>query len=1255
MSKQSESTQAFQNSLSDEETLVNVPVTPSYRLRSSNLDAEKDTSIALKHGTMPQSLTEPANDDTIRRAKPVKLARNKTAAITEQGSLTSDRIVMRKKTTALARNKTSTVTMPARSLDPNSRRAIVRYAEWLAKQTENNNSARVLQEGKDYIEQATKVVKVNGKDISIFAPYRAEHSALQTFSRGQVITFASIGVLWLAGVVWLRLEMLAATIMLLMVLYLGHLILDMILAARTFQHSAESQIDDKIVHALANADWPNYTILCPLYKEARVVPQFVQAMKAMDYPVDKLQVLFLTEEDDKETREAIWALQLPSHFKVVTVPDGKPRTKPRACNFGLLIATGAYVVIYDAEDVPDPLQLKKAILTFANYGPRLACVQAKLNFYNPQQNLLTRFFTLEYSLWFDLILPGLQRVGFSLPLGGTSNHFQTKTLRALGAWDAYNVTEDCDLGLRLSRYQFKTAVLDSTTYEEANSQGKNWIRQRSRWIKGYMQTYLIYMRHPLRYLRADRFREFLSLQLIVGGKTLTLFINPLMWILLAMYILLRPSVQGVYNALFPPVALYIGIFCLVFGNFFHIYMYLLGGLKRKEYALVKWALLIPLYWVLLSTAALMAFYELLLKPHYWQKTQHGLHLKGKHAIEDVTYESVVPVEEAVDDHATLVATVTKTLQVPDILAEEDSKFKISSVTGAIKAMATLPVPAFSTAQVAAQRKTKQVKVRDPWLLLTILTSCVASILACWYYFQNHQILLYSDAESHLSVSRKFIDNVVPFDITQFGAVWLPLPHLLMLPFIWNDFLWRTGLAGSIISMLCYVLVAFFLFLTARRLTKDSRASFIGTLVFILNPNILYMQSTPLSELICMATLALVCYFLVAWVQEDKQKYLLALAASTFLATTARYDGWALFVALLPLIVIIGWKKRQQRSQIEANLLIFAVFGGLGIALWLLWNKVIFGDPLYFQHGQFSSANQALSFLQTHDLFTYHDLWQSLRYYTLDLASVLGPSLLVLSAIALGVLLLRRRLTKEMLAITILLVPFCFYVVALYTGQAILFVPGAEPANAPYQLFNVRYATQMIMPCAFFVATAIGGWRFRNNRWGDLGKRCIVAVQGVILLLIIAQSLLSMSSGLITVQDGQYGLSCSNPHPINVYLAQHYAGGQILEDTYTAKIYGGEAGIDFKDFIYEGSASSVWKSALRNPAHAVNWVIINTQNSQDIVGTQINVASPAFLSQFTTVVEEPTGDDLYYRTAAGPLPTRSAPDGVLTPHLQCKQS
>ncbi len=298
--------------------------------------------------------------------------------------------------------------------DKNLRMQVARYAEWLSSQSQRSvKSAQELspygtdatRELHEYIENAGKTVQVGDKEVAIFAPFRPEHSALQTFTPRQIIALFALAIAWLLSLLVWRQGTLITTIALITLLYISHLVLNIALALATFGRKHEEEIDTRVLHALRYADWPAYTILCPLYKEAQVVPQFVKAMSELSYPKDKLQILLLTEQDDRETRDAIRALNLPPHFQIVTVPDGKPRTKPRACNFGLLQATGQFVVIYDAEDIPEPLQLKKAVLTFANHGSNLACVQAKLNYYNPEQNILTRWFTAEYSLWFDLILP----------------------------------------------------------------------------------------------------------------------------------------------------------------------------------------------------------------------------------------------------------------------------------------------------------------------------------------------------------------------------------------------------------------------------------------------------------------------------------------------------------------------------------------------------------------------------------------------------------------------------------------------------------------------------------------------------------------------------------------------------------------------------------------------------------------------------------------------------------------------------------
>lgn len=410
-------------------------------------------------------------------------------------------------------------------------------------------------------------------------------------------------------------------------LYFVDLLFNLFLVWRSLAKSPEITISPAQIQTAAEDGWPVYTILCPLYKEAAVLPQFIQAINALEYDRRKLQVLILLEENDAETIAAAESLNLPEHYEVVIVPHSLPKTKPKACNYGLRIARGEYVVIYDAEDVPDPDQLQKAYAAFRMLGERVACIQSKLNFYNPHQNLLTRAFTAEYSLWFDLVLTGLQSIHAPIPLGGTSNHFKTATLRALGGWDAFNVTEDADLGMRLVKRGYRTAIIDSTTFEEANSNLKNWYWQRTRWIKGYMQTYLVHTRRLRDFRGGSHPLQGLFFQLVIGGKVLSLFINPLMWTLTILYFTLRSSIGPTVEQFFPPAILYMAVTSLIFGNFLYMYYYMMGCAKRGYYELIKVAALIPLYWLAMSVAAWRSLYEVMRKPHHWSKTKHGLHLQ----------------------------------------------------------------------------------------------------------------------------------------------------------------------------------------------------------------------------------------------------------------------------------------------------------------------------------------------------------------------------------------------------------------------------------------------------------------------------------------------------------------------------------------------------------------------------------------------------------------------------------------------------
>lgn len=396
----------------------------------------------------------------------------------------------------------------------------------------------------------------------------------------------------------------------------------LLLIQRSLSRTREIRLSDEQLAALDERSLPVYTILIPLYKEREVLPILVDSIRRMDYPKVKLDVILLLEEDDLETIAVARQARLPAHFRILVVPQGQPKGKPKACNYGLLHAKGEYVVIYDAEDIPARDQLKAAIVAFRSADEGLACVQAKLNYFNPSQNILTRWFTAEYSMWFDLFLPGLESTGAPIPLGGTSNHFRTRQLQALGAWDPFNVTEDADLGIRLFKAGYKTVVIDSTTYEEANSALGNWVRQRSRWIKGYIQTYLVHMRHPLRLCRSIGILPFLSVQLTLGGTVLGLLLNPILWLITSAWFATR---WAAIEQMFPSAIFYVGGLGLYVGNFVFTYLNVIGCLRRGYFSLVKYALLSPVYWALMSFAAWKGFIQLFYKPFYWEKTTHGLY------------------------------------------------------------------------------------------------------------------------------------------------------------------------------------------------------------------------------------------------------------------------------------------------------------------------------------------------------------------------------------------------------------------------------------------------------------------------------------------------------------------------------------------------------------------------------------------------------------------------------------------------------
>jgi cellulose synthase/poly-beta-1,6-N-acetylglucosamine synthase-like glycosyltransferase len=407
---------------------------------------------------------------------------------------------------------------------------------------------------------------------------------------------------------------------LLTILYVGMLGLRIELAIRGRGDQRVKFTDEEL--ALLDRDLlPTFSILVPAYKEPRVLPNLVANLTALDYPPDRLEIKLLLEEDDTETIAAAAALRLSAPFEVVIVPHIGPRTKPKALNYALLGCTGEFVCIYDAEDCPEPKQLLKVAATFAQLGERVGCVQAELGYYNANENLITRWFAVEYRMWFTQFLPALSRSNAAIPLGGTSNHMRRDLLIRLGAWDPYNVTEDADLGIRLRRCGYTVAVLDSVTHEEANTDFVNWVKQRSRWYKGYLQTWLVHMRHPRQLIKDLGFASFVRFNLFVGGTPILAMLNPVSWALIVMWFVLQPHF---IIEIMPAPVYYSGLLGWLFGNFVFYYLNLMAAYEFDDEKVFTAALRLPLYWVMMAIAAFKALLQLVFKPAYWEKTQHGL-------------------------------------------------------------------------------------------------------------------------------------------------------------------------------------------------------------------------------------------------------------------------------------------------------------------------------------------------------------------------------------------------------------------------------------------------------------------------------------------------------------------------------------------------------------------------------------------------------------------------------------------------------
>jgi cellulose synthase/poly-beta-1,6-N-acetylglucosamine synthase-like glycosyltransferase len=689
-----------------------------------------------------------------------------------------------------------------------------------------------------------------------------------------------------------------------------------------------------LARSVPDRDLPIYTILVPVYHEATVLPGLIASLTRLDYPADKLDVLVLLERDDRETLAAFRALAVPSFVRALIVPDIGPKGKPRACNAGLASARGHYLVVYDAEDRPEPDQLRKAFAAFRASGPNLACVQCKLDFYNADENLLTRWFASEYAAWFDLYLPGLQRARLPIPLGGTSNHFPAATLRALGGWDPYNVTEDADLGIRLARAGLTTEIIDSVTWEEATSHLGNWIRQRSRWTKGYAITWLVHMRHPWRLYRDVGMRGFVSVQLTLGVSVGMTLINPLFWLLTLAWMLSQADLIG---RLISGPTFHVGSASLYVGNWVVILTAMIGCFRRGHFRVVKYTLLLPIYWALTSIAAWKGVLQLWRRPAFWEKTDHGQtsYVGGSLGV-------VGAVTASNRTALTPLTAVTSWSPSARPLPESTSPARHHPAGRSRSAPRPAPaLPLFGRIDAAA------------WLIFGTLAA------AAGLWASLHQHAHHGDALARTYSALQVVHGNEP-KLANVGLIWPVLPTLLQVPLAAvAPGLATKGAIGPIVSGFAFGGCVMFLNQIVRFYLPGRAIRWLVLALFFANPLLLQLITSGTSEM------AFLSFVLLGWwgvevATRGDGRVLIGTVMAACGASGAfhcRYEGATIGVALLAsligLLIARAWQLgtlRQAIPALHAGAVIFLTCFAYAIALFVFFNFTIMGDGLYFARG-----------------------------------------------------------------------------------------------------------------------------------------------------------------------------------------------------------------------------------------------------------------------------------------------------------------
>ncbi len=492
---------------------------------------------------------------------------------------------------------------------------------------------------------------------------------------------------------------------------------------------------------------------------------------------------------------------------------------------------------------------------------------------------------------------------------------------------------------------------------------------------------------------------------------------------------------------------------------------------------------------------------------------------------------------------------------------------------------------------------------------TAIVMSVLSAVSVWaflHYYSNGLGLAYNDARSHLDIGRRVVEGLRP-GFAQLGSVWLPLTHLLMTLTIWNDFMWHSGLAGALWSMVAFVGTGVLIFLFLRELGVGLLGRFVGVALFATNLNILYLQSTAMTELVLLGTMTAAVYFLLLWYTRKKLPFLLLSALFVMFSTLVRYDGWFLLFFLSMMIVVSVWKSGGYVKS-EGTFVLFATLGGFGVFLWLLWNLLIFGDPLFFAFGPYSAHTQQLDLASAGVLPTKGDWLLSAKMYFYALAYNTNAFALFLGVIGSALLFFDRRIApRARFATLALFAPLFFNILALYLGHSVLFIQGLSGDT----WFNVRYGIMMMPSVAIFVGYLV-------HR--AAGLRPVLV--GLLLFVLFFQF---SSHDAVTIDDGRVGSSQKNVTEVAGWLAKN-AGpreGFILISAASHDSIIFSSGLPMSRFIHEGTGP-YYASAIENPDRWARWIVVRTNSDSDSTWRLLK-DSFGFLDRYTKVDSYPFAD------------------------------